>query len=100
MPIKVDRYRDSNTLEIKLELPQGESFLVAGRNPDSFYDLSVVLPWYVGRHSIGAEICFKEALDEEEILLLYESPAYELIAVVRKSLPGLERLDRDEDLEI
>jgi len=100
LPILVERYWDLKTLEIKLGLPQGDSFILAGKQSDGRYDLSVILPWYEGRHSTGAGICLEEDLREEEIISLYESPAYELIAIVRKSLPALEKLDRDEDLEI
>lgn len=100
MPIHIERYWDLKTLEIKLELPQGDSFILAGKHPDGSYDLGVVLPWYLGRHSIGAGICLEENLAEEKIRSLYESPTYELIALIRKSLPALERLDRDLDLEI
>ena len=56
MPITVERYWDSKTLEIKLELPQGDSFILSGKNHGGSYDLSVFLPWYVGRHSVGAGI--------------------------------------------
>ncbi len=101
MPITVERYWDEKTLEIKLKLPQGDSFIIAGgKHPDCRYELSVVLPWYEGRHSTGAGICLEEDLRGEEILSLYESPTYELIALIRKSLPAFEELDREGDLEI
>ena len=100
MPIAVERYWDTKTLEIKLELPQGDSFILAGRHPDGSYDLSVVLPWYGERHSIGVGICLEENLVQEEILSLYESPAYELIAIIRKTLPVLKELARTVDLYI
>ena len=60
MPITVERYWDLQTLEIKLGLPQGDSFILAGKYPDGSYDVSVMLPWYAGRHSIGAGICLEE----------------------------------------
>ncbi|HLD79123.1 MAG: hypothetical protein A2822_00835 [Candidatus Staskawiczbacteria bacterium RIFCSPHIGHO2_01_FULL_41_41] len=100
MPIPVERYLDSENLEIRLELPQGDSFILAGKQPDGRYQLSVVLPWYEGRHSTGAGICLQEDLDKDDVISLYESPTYELIAIVRKSLPALEELDREEDLDI
>ncbi|MEK6940190.1 MAG: hypothetical protein AABX31_05675 [Nanoarchaeota archaeon] len=100
MPITVERYWDLETLEIRLGLPQGDSFILAGRNQNGSYDLGVILPWYPGRHSIGAGICLEENLSEEEMLSLYESPTYELISLIRKSLPALEEMDRLNDLEI
>ena len=101
MPIPVERYWDSENLEIKLGLPQGDSFILAGgKQPDGRYQLSVVLPWYEGRHSTGAGICLEEDLWEDEILSLSEAPTYELIALIRKSLPALEELDRENDLDI
>ena len=99
MPITVERYWDLETLEIKLAMPQGDSFIVAGKHSDDSYDLSVFLPWYVGRHSIGVGLCLEENLDREYIQSLSEDPTYELIALIRKSLPALERLDRENDLE-
>lgn len=100
MPITVERYWDLKTLEIRLALPQGDSFILAGRHSDGSYDLSINLPWYQGRHSTGAGICIEEDIPEKEIRFLYESPTYELIALIRKALPAFEKLDRENDLEI
>lgn len=99
MPITVERYRDLKTLEIRLGLPQGDSFILAGRHSDGSYDLSINLLWYQGRHSVGAGICLEENVMEEDVHSLSEAPAYELIVLIRKSLPAFERMDREGDLE-
>lgn len=100
MPLVVERYWDKEDLNIRLELPQGDSFILARRHLDGSYDLSVNLPWYKGRHSVGAGLCLEEGLMEEEVFSLSESPTYELVALIRKLLPALEKRDKDADLDI
>ena len=100
MPLHVERLWDTKTLEIKLQSPQGDSFIHANKQADGFYDLCVILPWYEQRDYFDpGGVSWDEKFSEEEVLSIYESPTYELIAIIRRTLPAFKRLSRDNDLD-
>ena len=100
MPITVERYWDKETLEIKLGLPQGDSFIIASREADGFYNIEGILPWFTERDYFGPDaISRDEKISQQKVLSIYESPVYELIAIIRKALPAFEQLRRDASLD-
>ncbi len=99
--ILVERYSNYNNAEIKLQLPQGESFILASRIGEDRYDVCVLLPWYGRQFYTGIDSCMiYDELDSESWQGIMNSPTSDLISIIQKSLPVIKQLNRETDLDI
>jgi len=99
--ILVKRYSDSDNSEIKLSLPQGESFILANRIDEDHYEVSVLVPWYGRQFYTGIDsIVIHDELHTEDWQSLFEADTSELISIIRTALPIIKQYNCEEDLEI
>ena len=96
--ITVTRYRDDKYVEIMLDLPQGESYIMAERLKSGRYDLGVYLPGY--GFAGGDSLILYEELDDGILDELMTASTSDLIRIIRHSLPALKRLDRSLNYEM
>ncbi|GEM_PF-4369457 len=101
MVLKIERYSDPDNAEIRLLLPQGESFILASRIDQNNYEVSVLVPWY-GRQFYTAIdlIVIYDEINADDWQSIFEADASELISIIRTALPVIKQYNREEDLEI
>ena len=95
------RYASKNSDEIKLNLPMGDSFILAGKVDEFHYDVSVVLPWL--RNDYFSKVdgaCIIEDMPAETWKEIFNGPASDLVRLVREALPTIKKIGHDMDLYI
>ena len=106
MVINVSRYSDTQQVEIRLDLPQGESFIHGTRSFSSFHgedrwDVSVLVPWYGDTfYTREDSTLIFENIRPDRMNEIFNAPTYDLIAIVREALPVIKEANRLADLEI
>lgn len=85
---------------IKLNLPQGDSFILARKINTDYYEISVFLPWY--REKFFAGCCswvIYDKLNSKEWRNIINAPTSDLISIIRKTVPIIKEQNIELDLE-
>jgi len=99
--ILVERYSDHHNAEIRLDLPQGESFIIASKVGEDRYEVCVILPWYGEKFFTGiGDTVMWDAVSSECWQGIMDAPTSDLISIIRDALPIIKELNREANLDI
>lgn len=99
--ISVERYSHPEHGEIKLQLPPGESFILASKVREDRYEVCVLLPWYGKQFYTGIDsTVIYDELKSESWQGIMNAPTSDLMAIIQRSLPLIKQLNQGLDFEI